>query len=41
MPKRSIMTITGHKKESSFDRYVQAERPPSHEEVYEIYGDLN
>jgi site-specific recombinase XerD len=41
MPKRSIMVITGHKKESSFDRYVQAQRPPKHKEVYKIYGDLN
>ena len=41
MPKRSIMVITGHKKESSFDRYVQAQRPPKHNEVYKIYGDLN
>ena len=40
MPKRSIMMITGHKKESSFDRYVQAQRPPKHEEVYKIYGEL-
>lgn len=40
MPKRSIMIITGHKKESSFDRYVQSQRPPKHEEVYKIYGDL-
>ena len=41
MPKRSIMIITGHKKESSFDRYVQAQRPPKHEEVYKIYGNLD
>ena len=41
MPKRSIMVITGHKKESSFDRYVQAQRPPKHKEVYKIYGDLS
>ena len=41
MPKRSIMVVTGHKKESSFDRYVQAQRPPKHQEVYKIYGDLN
>ena len=40
MPKRSIMIITGHKKESSFDRYVQSQRPPKHKEVYKIYGDL-
>ena len=41
MPKRSIMVVTGHKKESSFDRYVQAQRPPKHKEIYKIYGDLN
>lgn len=41
MPKRSIMVVTGHKKESSFDRYVQAQRPPKHQEIYKIYGDLN
>ena len=35
------MVVTGHKKESSFDRYVQAQRPPKHQEVYKIYGDLN
>jgi len=40
MPKRSIMVVTGHKKEASFDRYVQAQRPPKHKEVYKIYGDL-
>jgi len=41
MPKRSIMVITGHKKENSFDRYVQAQRPPKHKEIYKIYGDLS
>ena len=41
MPKRSIMVVTGHKKESSFDRYVQAQRPPKHKEIYKIYGDLS
>ncbi len=41
MPKRSIMVVTGHKKESSFDRYVQAQRPPKHKEIYKVYGDLN
>jgi site-specific recombinase XerD len=41
MPKRSIMVVTGHKKESSFDRYVQAQRPPKHKEMYKIYGDLS
>ena len=40
MPIRSIMAISRHKKESSFNIYVQAKRPPTHEEVYSIYGDL-
>ena len=36
-----IVIVTGHKKESSFDRYVQAQRPPKHKEIYKIYGDLS
>ena len=40
MPIRSIIAISGHKKESSFNIYVQAKRPPTHEELYSIYGNL-
>ena len=38
IPIKSLMSITGHKKESTFKRYVQVQKPIDSSKIIEIYG---